>query len=85
MMLHPFTLIFMIKSYNSTAFDEFAETVNYDVLKQWLGLDKGKVREIADTVIDLLRTRLTYSKFTNNQIEQFGQAYSHLTFFRNNK
>lgn len=66
------------------AFDEFAETVNYDVLKQWLGLDKGKVREIADTVIDLLRTRLTYSKFTNNQIEQFGQAYSHLTFFRNN-
>jgi DNA phosphorothioation-dependent restriction protein DptH len=66
------------------AFDQFAETVNYDELKLWLGLDKGKIREIADTVIDLLRSRLTYSKFTNKQIEQLGQAYSHLTFFRNN-
>ncbi|EOX3342125.1 type IV secretion system DNA-binding domain-containing protein, partial [Vibrio cholerae] len=34
--------------------------------------------------LNLLRTRLTYSKFTNKQIEQSGQAYSHLTFFRNN-
>jgi DNA phosphorothioation-dependent restriction protein DptH len=29
------------------AFDEFAETVNYDVLKQWLGLDKRKNASIS--------------------------------------
>ncbi len=66
------------------AFDRFAETANYDELKEWLELNKGKVREQADTIIDILRTRLTYSKFTNNQSEKDGQAYSHLTFFRNN-
>jgi DNA phosphorothioation-dependent restriction protein DptH len=67
------------------AFDRFAETANYDDLKAWLELNKGKVREQADTIIDLLRTRLTYSKFTNKQAEKEGQAYSHLTFFRNNE
>lgn len=66
------------------AFDRFAETGNYDELKEWLELNKGKARETADTVIDLLRTRLTYSKFTNTQAESTGQAYAHLTFFRNN-
>ena len=66
------------------AFDRFAETANYDQLKDWLELNKGKVREQADTIIDVLRTRLTYSKFTNEQSEKDGQAYSHLTFFRNN-
>ncbi|WP_335920277.1 DNA phosphorothioation-dependent restriction protein DptH [Shewanella algae] len=66
------------------AFDRFAETGNYDELKEWLELNKGKARETADTVIDLLRTRLTYSKFTNAQAESTGQAYAHLTFFRNN-
>lgn len=66
------------------AFDRFAETANYDELKEWLELNKGKARETADTVIDLLRTRLTYSKFTNAQGDSAGQAYAHLTFFRNN-
>ncbi|AJR09782.1 DNA phosphorothioation-dependent restriction protein DptH [Photobacterium gaetbulicola] len=65
------------------AFDHFAETANYDDLKKWLELDKGKAREVADTIIDILRTRLTYSKFTNNQAKKNGQAYSHICFFRN--
>lgn len=66
------------------AFDTFAEMSNYEDLKSWLELDRGKVRENADTIIDILRTRLTYSKFTNTHSEREGQAYSHLSFFRNN-
>ncbi|MGF1831527.1 DNA phosphorothioation-dependent restriction protein DptH [Photobacterium angustum] len=66
------------------AFDTFAEMSNYEDLKAWLELDRGKVRENADTIIDILRTRLTYSKFTNAHSEREGQAYSHLSFFRNN-
>ncbi len=66
------------------AFDTFAEMSNYEDLKSWLELDRGKVRENADTIIDILRTRLTYSKFTNAHSEREGQAYSHLSFFRNN-
>ncbi|HIF9419545.1 TPA: DNA phosphorothioation-dependent restriction protein DptH [Photobacterium damselae] len=66
------------------AFDAFAEMSNYEDLKSWLELDRGKVRENADTIIDILRTRLTYSKFTNAYSEREGQAYSHLSFFRNN-
>lgn len=66
------------------AFDIFAEMSNYEDLKAWLELDRGKVRENADTIIDILRTRLTYSKFTNAHSEREGQAYSHLSFFRNN-
>ncbi|MEZ8394577.1 DNA phosphorothioation-dependent restriction protein DptH [Vibrio cyclitrophicus] len=66
------------------AFDTFAEMSNYEDLKSWLELDCGRVRENADTIIDILRTRLTYSKFTNAHSEREGQAYSHLSFFRNN-
>ncbi|MDF2153718.1 DNA phosphorothioation-dependent restriction protein DptH [Vibrio sp. CAU 1672] len=67
------------------AFDRFAEAASYDELKESLELNKNKkVRELADTIIDILRTRLTYSKFTNEQAEKDGQAYAHLSFFRNN-
>ncbi|MEZ9590750.1 DNA phosphorothioation-dependent restriction protein DptH, partial [Vibrio breoganii] len=65
------------------AFDRFAETANYDEIKEWLELNKGKAREVADTIIDALRTRLTYSKFTHEQSKKTGQAYAHLSFFRN--
>jgi len=64
-------------------FDRFAETASYDELKSLYGLDKGKIREQADTIIDLLRTRLTYSKFRNQECETKPQAYAHLSFFRN--
>ena len=67
------------------AFDKFAEVDKYETLKSWLGLDKNqKMRETADSVIDELRSLLTYSKFTNSQVQYEGQAYAHLTFFRNN-
>ncbi|CAK1709224.1 DNA phosphorothioation-dependent restriction protein DptH [Vibrio crassostreae] len=64
-------------------FDRFAETASYDELKTLYGLDKGAVREQADAIIDLLRTRLTYSKFRNDECDTKPQAYAHLSFFRN--
>ncbi|RBW65354.1 DNA phosphorothioation-dependent restriction protein DptH [Vibrionales bacterium C3R12] len=65
-------------------FDRFAETASYDELKRLYGLDKGALKEQADAIIDLLRTRLTYSKFRNQECETKPQAYAHLSFFRNN-
>ena len=65
-------------------FDHFAEMASYDDLKSVYGLDKGAIREQADAIIDLLRTRLTYSKFKNKECETKTQAYAHLSFFRNN-
>ncbi|WDE13486.1 DNA phosphorothioation-dependent restriction protein DptH [Thalassomonas haliotis] len=65
-----------------TEFDKFAETASYDEIKLLYGLDKGAIREQADAIIDLLRTRLTYSKFENDKVTE--QAYAHLSFFRNN-
>lgn len=67
---------------NYCEFDYFSEALSYDEIKLHYGLDKGKARSNADAVIDLLRTRLTYSKFTNTESSQ---AYAHLSFFRNNE
>lgn len=64
-------------------FDRFAETSNYDELKCFYDLDKGAIREQADAIIDLLRTKVTYSKFVNSKVDDV-QAYAHLSFFRNN-
>ncbi|MCC9654586.1 DNA phosphorothioation-dependent restriction protein DptH [Rhodopirellula halodulae] len=66
-----------------TEFDRFAEIGTYSKIKQSYKLDKGKAKENADAIIDLLRSRLTFSKF---QIEKSSeQAYAHLTLFRNNQ
>ncbi|WP_410457492.1 DNA phosphorothioation-dependent restriction protein DptH [Oceanisphaera sp. KMM 10153] len=63
-------------------FDRFAETASYDELKTWLGLNTAALRADADLLIDLIRSRLTYSKFTlPKEGEAF--AYAHLAFFRN--
>lgn len=63
-------------------FDRFAETAAYDDLKAWLGLNTSALRAEADMLIDLIRSRLTYSKFTLPKVnEQF--AYAHLAFYRN--
>lgn len=59
--------------------DRFAETASYEQLKDWLKLNRAD----ADLLIDLVRTRLTYSKFqTPKENEIF--AYAHLAFFSNN-
>ncbi|MCV6590966.1 MAG: DNA phosphorothioation-dependent restriction protein DptH [Marinobacterium sp.] len=71
------------ESYRQTEFDRFSDLASYDQIKERYGLNKGKQREYADNVVDLLRTRLTYSKFTHKETHE--QAYAHLTFFRNNQ
>lgn len=63
-------------------FDRFAETGAYDDLKNWLGLNTAGLRAEADMLIDLIRSRLTYSKFTLPK-DNDGFAYAHLAFFRN--
>ncbi len=67
---------------SETEFDRFAEMGSYDLIKQTYRLDKGKARENADTIIDLLRTRLSFSKFRHGEQDQ---AYCHLSFFKNNQ
>lgn len=63
-------------------FDRFAETAAYDKLKNWLGLNTAALRAEADMLIDLIRSRLTYSKFTLPKLSDHF-AYAHLAFFRN--
>lgn len=64
------------------AFDHFAESGSYEQLKNDLGLNSGTWRAEADMLIDLLRSRLTFSKFVlpsaNDKL-----AYAHLAFFTN--
>ncbi|WP_345427369.1 DNA phosphorothioation-dependent restriction protein DptH [Halioxenophilus aromaticivorans] len=66
-----------------TEFDLFAEMATYDDIKDRYDLDKGKAKRNTDTIVDVLRTRLTFSKFLNGKSEK--QAYAHLTFFKNNQ
>ncbi|WP_249348230.1 DNA phosphorothioation-dependent restriction protein DptH [Pseudoalteromonas aurantia] len=65
-------------------FDKFADTASYDKLKDLCELNKGSAKTQADSLIDLLRTRLTYSKFTHDKGEK-AQAYAHMSFFKNNE
>ncbi|CAE6812963.1 hypothetical protein R69927_00279 [Paraburkholderia domus] len=64
-------------------FDRFAETAAYDELKVRLGLTSAIDRADADMLIDLMRSRLTYSKFLTPKAGE-NLAYAHLAFFRNN-
>ncbi|HCM9654479.1 TPA: DNA phosphorothioation-dependent restriction protein DptH [Enterobacter kobei] len=64
------------------AFDRFAEIGSYEQLKNDLGLNSGAWRSEADMLIDLLRSRLTFSKFVLPP-ESDQLAYAHLAFFTN--
>ncbi|EOC1455987.1 DNA phosphorothioation-dependent restriction protein DptH [Cronobacter sakazakii] len=64
------------------AFDYFAESGSYEQLKNDLGLNSGAWRAEADMLIDLLRSRLTFSKFVLPQASD-KLAYAHLAFFTN--
>lgn len=64
------------------AFDRFAESGSYEQLKNDLGLNSGAWRSEADMLIDLLRSRLTFSKFILPP-ESDQLAYAHLAFFTN--
>ncbi len=69
--------------YQRSEFDAFSDMASYDQIKEAYGLNKGKAREYADSIVDVLRTHVTYSKFRHK--DQNEQAYAHLTFFRNNE
>ena len=52
-----------------TEFDRIAEMGAYDQIKQHYRLGKGKAREKADSIIDLLRSRLSFSNVTHYQAD----------------
>ena len=64
-------------------FDRFAQISSYDQIKERYKLNVGAAKNESDTIVDILRTRVTYSKFTHSEVDS--QAYAHLTFFRNNQ
>ncbi len=63
-------------------FDRFAESGSYEQLKNDLELNTSAWRAEADMLIDLLRSRLTFSKFVMPS-ESDKLAYAHLAFFTN--
>ncbi|MFL0797105.1 MAG: DNA phosphorothioation-dependent restriction protein DptH [Cellvibrionaceae bacterium] len=71
------------EDFQQTEFDRFAEMASYETIRNTYGLNKGKTRDHADTIVDLMRTRITYSKFKHGSYDQ--HAYAHLSFFRNNE
>ncbi|NPU90388.1 MAG: DNA phosphorothioation-dependent restriction protein DptH [Gammaproteobacteria bacterium] len=70
-------------AFQETEFDRFSEIASYESIKQRYGLNKGKNKDDADSIVDLLRTRVSYSKFIHSRVNE--QAYAHLSFFRNNQ
>lgn len=65
-------------------FDKFADTASYDEIKKLCELNKGSSKDQADTIVDLLRTRLTYSKYQISELHN-SQEYAHICFFKNNE
>src|SRR5690606_33214925 len=48
--------------HHRTCFDELADSFISEEFKSLLGINKGKYKDYADQLLDLLNTRLTYSK-----------------------
>lgn len=71
------------EDFSITEFDRFSEMASYELIKRSYGLNASKTRDFADSIVDLMRTHITYSKFVHKQVES--QKYAHLTFFRNNQ
>ncbi len=65
------------------SFDIFAESTNSESLKEFLGVATKKYKDLADSIIELLRTRLTYSKFRTRDVEEY--EYAHISFFYNDE
>lgn len=77
----PVHINFYDKNLHFNAFDALAESGDAAAMRRQFGLDKGSQKAIADSVIDALRSRLTYSKFSySDKSDSF--AYAHITFVR---
>jgi len=77
----PVHINFYDESLQFNAFDELAESGDAAAMRRQFGLDKGSDKAIADSVIDALRARLTYSKFSHSDSSD-SFAYAHITFVR---
>ncbi|UMR29716.1 hypothetical protein MJ904_22150 [Massilia sp. MB5] len=64
-------------------FDRFSENASVSDLKAWLRLGDDGRNDDLDFLVDLVRNRLTYSKFATPRAGQ-ELKYAHLAFFRNN-
>lgn len=64
------------QNFQETEFDIFADIDPYDTLKSKYILNKN-----AETIIDIMRTHITYSKHLVSEVK----TYAHLTFFKNNE
>jgi DNA phosphorothioation-dependent restriction protein DptH len=63
-------------------FDLFAEAGTYDKAQELLGVKGVQMRAEVDTLIDYVRSRLTYSKFPS-PAAGVSLEYAHLAFFKN--
>lgn len=64
------------ETFHETEFDNFADLDSYEELQQ-----RYKFNENAETIIDVMRTHITYSK---HELKD-SQEYAHLSFFKNNE
>jgi DNA phosphorothioation-dependent restriction protein DptH len=68
------------KTLQRTYFDEFADAPSYDELKELAEL--GSEKDKADAIADMLKNRITYSKFKIIEGETVFN-YAHISFVRN--
>lgn len=68
------------KALQRTYFDDFADAPSYDELKELAEL--GSEKDKADAIADMLKNRITYSKFKLNAQEPTFN-YAHISFVRN--
>lgn len=68
------------KALQRTYFDDFADAPSYDELKDIAEL--GSEKDKADAIADMLKNRITYSKFKLNSQEPIFN-YAHISFVRN--
>lgn len=68
------------KALQRTYFDDFADAPSYDELKELA--DLGSEKDKADAIADMLKNRITYSKFKLNKQEPTFN-YAHISFVRN--
>ncbi|MFT6528602.1 MAG: DNA phosphorothioation-dependent restriction protein DptH [Psychrosphaera sp.] len=68
------------KALQRTHFDDFADAPSYDELKDLAEL--GSEKDKADAIADMLKNRITYSKFKLNSQEPIF-SYAHISFVRN--
>ncbi|MDI5892942.1 DNA phosphorothioation-dependent restriction protein DptH [Halomonas sp. LR5S20] len=77
----PIHINFYDETLRFNAFDGFSEAVDAADMRRQLGMDKGVDKSVADAVIDALRTRMSYSKFSHSDSPD-GYLYAHITFVR---